>query len=106
MNTKQAILKCNKKAWDEIKKIKNASTMMDIEHAIDNATFKTFGLWNKGLLLCGMRKLGQMVEFESMMRIRRANWDNHLATVRYHLIEMIPARFYNTLMYKRLTNQI
>lgn len=106
--TQQAILKCNKKAWQEIKNIQNAPNMVCVEQMIADAIEKTFGLWDRGVLMIRMRKLGAMgtLEGERMIRIRRNNYDRHLSVVRNYLIDMIPVRFFNTLMYKKLTNQI
>lgn len=102
MNNLQAISKCRKKAWEEIKIIQSANNMLEIEQAISNAVEKTFGFWNKGLLLIRMKKLGQMGEFEHAMRIRRTNFDNWQSLIRAYLVDMIPARFNNTLMYRRV----
>lgn len=102
MNRFQAINKCNKKAWPEIKAIKNAANMLEVEQAINDAVEKTFGFYNKGFLMVRMRKLGQMGELEHTMRIRRINWDNWLSLVRTYLIEMIPERLHKNHMYQKL----
>lgn len=56
MNREQAILKLHKKAYLEIKKIQSANNMLEVESAISDAIEKTFGLYNKGLLLVRMKK--------------------------------------------------
>lgn len=108
MNTQQAILKCQKKAWKEIKNIRNAPNMICVEGAISDAIEKTFGMWDRGVYMIGMKKLGAMgvLEGEMVIRIRRSNYDKHLSVVRNYLIDMIPERMFNTMMYKKMTNQI
>lgn len=103
MNVQQAILKCNKKAWMEIKQIQNANNMLEVEGAVNDALAKTFGMWNQGVYLIGMRRLGQMggLEGERVIRIRRRNWDRHLSVIRHYLIDFIPERFFNTIMYRK-----
>lgn len=108
MTTQQALLKCNKKAWKEIKNIKNAGNMLSVEGAISDAIQKTFGMWDKGVYLIGMKKLGEMgvLEGERVIRIRRQNFSNHVGTIRHYLMEMIPVRFHNTLMYAKMIGRI
>lgn len=108
MKTEQAILKCNKKAWQEIKAIKSAPNMVCVEQLISDAIEKTFGLWDRGFLMIRMRKLGQMgvLEGERMIRIRRANFDKHIGTVRNYLMDMIPSRLRTSMMYNRMIGRI
>lgn len=103
MTTKQAILKCQKKAWREIKHIQNASNMLTVLGAMSDAIEKTFGMWDRGVYMIGMKKLGAMgvLEGERVIRIRRSNHDKHVGTVRAYLIEFIPDRMFNSTMYKR-----
>lgn len=102
----QAILKCNKKAWQEIKTIKNAPNMLCAEHAIEVALAKTFGIWNQGLLILEMKRLGRMGQLEAHIRIHRANWDRWVSEVRHYLVGMIPVRMHTTLMYQRLIGRL
>lgn len=102
MNSQQAIKKCQKKAWTDIKIIQSAPNMLAVESAINNAIEKTFGLYNEGLLIVGMKKLGQMGELEFVMRIHRQDFSNCSCIVRSYLIDLIPSRFHNTLMYRKL----
>jgi hypothetical protein len=104
--TQDAISKCNKKAWEEIKKIQHAPNMVCVDSLIGDALAKTFGVWNEGVMIIQMRKLGQMGEVESRVRIHRANWDKHMSQVRHYLIEMIPARLYKTMMYQKMVGHI
>lgn len=108
MNTQQAILKCNKKAWQEIKMIKSASNMVGMDQLIGDAIEKTFGLYDRGVLMIRMRKLGQMgaLEGEKMIRIRRSNFDKHVGIVRHYLMEFIPIRLHNSFMYAKLIGRI
>lgn len=108
MKTAQAILKCNKKAWPEIKMIKDANNMVGMDQLIGDAIEKTFGLYDRGVLMIRMRRLGQMgaLEGEKMIRIRRKNFDNHVGTIRHYLIDMIPTRFHNSMMYAKLIGRL
>ncbi len=82
--------------------------MLCVESAISDALQKTFGIWDKGVYLIGMKKLGEMgvLEGERVIRIRRSNWDKHVGTVRHYLMDMIPVRFYNSLMYAKMIGRI
>lgn len=106
-NESQAITKCQKKAWAEIKNIQNAGNMLVVEQSISDAIEKTFGMWNKGMYLIGMKRLGEMslLEGERVIRIRRVNYNRYLYVVRNYLIDMIPTRFNHTTMYKKLIGQ-
>lgn len=108
MKTEQAILKCNKKAWKEIRVIKTAPNMLCVEQAVSDAIEKTFGMWDRGVYMIGMKKLGEMgaLEGERVIRIRRANWDKHVGTIRHYLIDMIPTRFHNSMMYAKMIGRI
>lgn len=108
MNNLQAIKKCQKKAWKEIQQIQNASNFLEVEQSISDAVEKTFGMWDKGLLLVRMKRLGEMGELEGQLiiRIRRANFDKWQWLVRNYLEEFIPKRFFHTLMYKRYIGEI
>lgn len=98
----QAILKCNKKAWQEIKKIQSAPNMLCVEGLINDALAKTFGVWNEGVMIIQMRKLGQMGKIERTVNIHRQNWDRHLSVVRNYLIGFIPERMYKSRMYAQM----
>lgn len=80
--------------------------MVEIEQIIEDAKGKTFGFWNNGIEMVRMRRLGTMGELEHAMRIRRSNWDKHVGLIHNYLTEMIPNKFFNTLMYKKFMGYI
>lgn len=106
MNTQQAIRKCHKKAWEEIKNLQTANNMLEVEQLIEDAKGKTFGFWNNGIEMVRMRRLGLMRELEHAMRIRRSNWNNHVGLIHNYLAEMIPNKFHNSLMYRKFMGHI
>lgn len=105
-NSEKAIAKCNKKAWQDIKNIQNAPNMVCAESLINDALAKTFGLWNEGMLVIRMRKLGQMGQAEYAVRLHRENWNRYVSTVKSYLIEKIPARLHTSMMYQRMVGYI
>jgi hypothetical protein len=100
-----AIEKTNKKAWLEIKHIQNATNILTVESALNDAVLKATSLWNFGMHTIQMRKSGITdAHILTICQIRMDNLLKHKAAIRKYLLSYVPARLRTTIMYQNLIN--
>ena len=105
MNT-QLIKTVDKRAFEQIKAIRNSNNMLEAEEAIRIAVGNIFKTLNLGLLKIRMRKEGQESEFEKIKQFRLQNEKLSKKEVQKYLSQYIPVRLQKTIMYKNFQEQI
>lgn len=106
------INKCNKKAFQEIRKIQNASNMLEVEAAINTAIRKTFGLQDLGIIKVAMREgmtdlikihgASKYGSFDELKDVRTVNFIMNTDNVREYLKTFVPKRMKTSRMYNDL----